>query len=225
MIDLRSDTLTKPTPGMLAAMTAAAVGDDVFGEDPTVNELERRVADYFGTEAGLFVPSGTMGQRWEKDGKWNLILDKEDGTRIEPALSVEGHGEEWKEIEFPFFDESGDGTFRRVIPARKVRLADGTEPYVATVYDLMMSQYGVRRTDNPYDAKGYDDAESHYTPAWQERITSVKASVVTQIAREFAQNALDTGGRSMIIMGAGINHWFNSDTIYRSFLGDLFDFD
>ncbi|WP_213421812.1 nitrate reductase subunit alpha [Bhargavaea massiliensis] len=173
----------------------------------------------FDEAAGEFVvPNGTMGQRWEKDGKWNLILDKEDGTRIEPALTVEGHGEEWKEIEFPFFDDSGDGTFRRVIPARKVRLADGTEQYAATVYDLMMSQYGVSRTDNPYDAKGYDDAESHYTPAWQERITGVKASVVTQIAREFAQNALDTGGRSMIIMGAGINHWFNSDTIYRSIL-------
>jgi threonine aldolase len=63
MIDLRSDTVTKPTPGMLAAMTAAAVGDDVFGEDPTVNELERRTAAMFGHEAGLFVPSGTMSNQ------------------------------------------------------------------------------------------------------------------------------------------------------------------
>jgi threonine aldolase len=63
MIDLRSDTVTKPTPGMLAAMTAAEVGDDVYGEDPTVNELERRTAALFGTEAGLFVPSGTMANQ------------------------------------------------------------------------------------------------------------------------------------------------------------------
>jgi len=63
MIDLRSDTVTKPTPGMLAAMMAAAVGDDVYGEDPTVNELERRVAAEFGTEAALFVPTGTMGNQ------------------------------------------------------------------------------------------------------------------------------------------------------------------
>ena len=63
MIDLRSDTVTRPTPGMLAAMTAAAVGDDVFGEDPTVNELERRAAALFGHEAGLFVPSGTMSNQ------------------------------------------------------------------------------------------------------------------------------------------------------------------
>jgi threonine aldolase len=48
MIDLRSDTVTKPTPGMLAAMAAAEVGDDVFGEDPTVNELERHTAALFG---------------------------------------------------------------------------------------------------------------------------------------------------------------------------------
>jgi threonine aldolase len=63
MIDLRSDTVTKPTPGMLAAMMAASVGDDVFGEDPSVNELERRVAEYFGLEAALFVPSGTMSNQ------------------------------------------------------------------------------------------------------------------------------------------------------------------
>ena len=63
MIDLRSDTITKPTPGMLAAMFAATVGDDVFGEDPTVNELERRTAALFGKEAGLFVPSGTMSNQ------------------------------------------------------------------------------------------------------------------------------------------------------------------
>jgi threonine aldolase len=63
MIDLRSDTVTKPTPEMLAAMTAAAVGDDVFGEDPTANELERRTAALFGKEAGLFVPTGTMSNQ------------------------------------------------------------------------------------------------------------------------------------------------------------------
>lgn len=63
MIDLRSDTVTKPTPGMLAAMNAAAVGDDVFGEDPTANALESRVAALFGKAAGLFVPTGTMSNQ------------------------------------------------------------------------------------------------------------------------------------------------------------------
>ncbi len=60
MIDYRSDTVTKPTPGMLAFMEAAPVGDDVFGEDPSINSLERITAAKFGMEAGLFCPSGTM---------------------------------------------------------------------------------------------------------------------------------------------------------------------
>src|ERR1041384_7360260 len=60
MIDLRSDTVTKPTPGMLDAMFKAKVGDDVFNEDPTVIALEEKAAAMFGKEAGLFCPSGTM---------------------------------------------------------------------------------------------------------------------------------------------------------------------
>lgn len=60
MIDLRSDTVTKPSKGMLDAMLAAQVGDDVFGEDPSVNMLEERVAKMFGKEAGMLCPSGTM---------------------------------------------------------------------------------------------------------------------------------------------------------------------
>jgi len=60
-VDLRSDTVTKPTPEMRRAMAEAEVGDDVYGEDPTVNRLEQRAAELFGREAGLFVPSGSMG--------------------------------------------------------------------------------------------------------------------------------------------------------------------
>jgi threonine aldolase len=63
MIDLRSDTVTKPTPQMRRAMAEAEVGDDVYGEDPTVNLLQERAADLFGKEAALFVPSGTMGNQ------------------------------------------------------------------------------------------------------------------------------------------------------------------
>lgn len=62
-IDLRSDTVTRPTAEMRAAMANAEVGDDVYGEDPTVNLLERRAAEIFGREAALFVPSGTMGNQ------------------------------------------------------------------------------------------------------------------------------------------------------------------
>ena len=63
IIDLRSDTVTRPTPAMRAAMADAPVGDDVFGDDPTVNKLEQKVADLLGKEAALYVPSGTMSNQ------------------------------------------------------------------------------------------------------------------------------------------------------------------
>ena len=63
VVDLRSDTVTRPTPAMRRAMAEAEVGDDVFGDDPTVQRLERRVAELSGKEAGLYVPSGTMGNQ------------------------------------------------------------------------------------------------------------------------------------------------------------------
>ena len=63
LIDLRSDTLTEPTPGMLAAMVSAPLGDDVYGEDPSVNALQELVAEMFGKEAGLFTPTGSMSNQ------------------------------------------------------------------------------------------------------------------------------------------------------------------
>ncbi|TSI10666.1 nitrate reductase subunit alpha [Lysinibacillus sp. BW-2-10] len=170
------------------------------------------------TSKTMVIPNGTMGQRWEDGKKWNLKLEQEDGTKISPALSVADYNATWEEIVFPYFDPAGNGQFSRHIPAMKIQLADGTTRLVATVYDLMLSQYGVKRIDSEFNAKGYDDESSIYTPAWQEKVTGVKQSIVVQIAREFAQNAIDTNGRSMIIMGAGINHYFNSDTIYRAIL-------
>lgn len=166
----------------------------------------------------LAVPNGTMGQRWEEGKKWNLKLETEDGSKINPTLSMTEGGYELETIQFPYFDSDGDGIFNRPIPTRQVTLANGDKVRIATIFDLMASQYGVRRFDHKLESKGYDDAESKYTPAWQEAILGVKQSVVIQVAKEFAQNAIDTEGRSMIIMGAGINHWFNSDTIYRSIL-------
>ena len=76
-VDMRSDTVTQPSPEMREVMARAEVGDDVFGDDPTVKALERRVAVMFGKEAGLFVPSGTMGNlisvlahTWERGSEY-----------------------------------------------------------------------------------------------------------------------------------------------------------
>ena len=63
MIDLRSDTVTRPTAAMRAAMASAEVGDDVYGEDPTVNRLQDRAAEMFEKESALFVPTGSMGNQ------------------------------------------------------------------------------------------------------------------------------------------------------------------
>ena len=63
MIDLRSDTVTKPTTAMREFMAKAEVGDDVYGDDPTVNALESRVAKMFGKEAGLFAPTGSLANQ------------------------------------------------------------------------------------------------------------------------------------------------------------------
>ena len=104
----------------------------------------------------------------------------------------------------------------RGIPVKQI-MKNGKLLRVTTVFDLMLAQYGVdRNVPGEYPSSYYD--EQTYTPGWQQKHTDVEANLVIQIAREFAQNAADTKGRSMIIMGAGINHWFNSDTIYRAIL-------
>lgn len=156
------------------------------------------------------VPQGTIGDRWGEagEGRWNLRLDG-----IDPALSLLGDHEELAEVCLPRFD--GDGELRRGVPVRRV---DGVA--VTTVFDLLCAQLGVCRNDRlPGDwPQGYDDPSQPYTPAWQESITGVDATLVTRIAREFARNAERTNGRSMIVMGAGTNHWFHSDLIYRAML-------
>ncbi|MCJ0940221.1 nitrate reductase subunit alpha [Mammaliicoccus sciuri] len=164
------------------------------------------------------IPNGTMGQRYEEGVKWNLNLVGEDGKEIDPALSFKDHESKVMTIQFPYFDNEGNGIFERPIIVKEIENKDGETIYIATIYDLITSQYGVRRLNHPLEATSYEDENSMYSPKWQEKVTGVKSSIVTQVAREFAQNAVDTNGRSMIIMGAGINHWFNSDTIYRSIL-------
>lgn len=87
-IDLRSDTVTRPTPAMRAAMASAEVGDDVYGEDPTVNQLEARAAEMFGREAALFVPTGTMGNQIA------VRLHTEHGQEV--VCESRGHLVDWE---------------------------------------------------------------------------------------------------------------------------------
>src|SRR5690625_8046202 len=103
-----------------------------------------------------------MGQRWEEGKKWNLILENDDGTTIDPQMSVLGEGSQWSEIIFPYFDSNGNGTFKRSIPVKEVTFADGSVKQVATVYGVMLSQYGSRRDGASYVAKGYDGGRPIY---------------------------------------------------------------
>ena len=115
---------------------------------------------------------------------------------------------------FDIGDTEGRGVMRRSVPVRRVG-----GHLVTTVFDLLAAQLGVARDGLPgHWPAGLDDPEP-YTPAWQEEITGVPAELVTRIAREFARNAERTNGRSMIVMGAGTNHWMHADLIYRAMLG------
>ncbi|GIH81253.1 nitrate reductase subunit alpha [Planobispora longispora] len=163
------------------------------------------------------VPNGSLGFRYgpEGEGRWNLDLQG-----VDPALTLDdGEGGSTTAVALPRFDQDGasggaDGVILRDVPVRQV----AGHP-VTTVFDLMLAQYGVGRENLPGQwPASYDDAQAPYTPAWQERITGVPAAQVVRIAREFARNAEESHGRSMIIMGAGTNHWFHSDTIYRAML-------
>lgn len=79
------------------------------------------------------VPNGTMGQRWEEGKKWNLKLETEDGSKINPTLSMTEGGYELETIQFPYFDSDGDGIFNRPIPTRQVTLANGDKVRIATI--------------------------------------------------------------------------------------------
>ncbi len=159
------------------------------------------------------VPGGSVGFRYGDEGlgKWNLDLGE-----IQPALTLLGRHEDTALVRLPRFDSPGGSVAyeNRGVPVRRIggRL-------VTTVFDLLLAHYGVAREGLPGDwPTSYDDASKPATPAWASTITAVPQAQITRLAREWAQNAIDTNGRGMILMGAGTNHWFHSDQIYRAML-------
>ena len=107
----------------------------------------------------------------------------------------------------------------RNVPVKRVTLADG-EALVATVFDLLCANYGLDRGLGGACARSYDD-NVPYTPAWQAPITGVPAERAIAVARDFAHNAEKTQGRSMVIIGAGVNHWYHQDMTYRAIINFL----
>ncbi len=111
----------------------------------------------------------------------------------------------------------------RTVPVQRIALGKRRtrEALVATVFDLQVANYGVARgLSGELAAKSFDD-DTPYTPAWQERITGTPRAQVITVAREFAENAHKTQGRSMVIIGAAMNHWYHSDMNYRGVINML----
>ncbi|RQP22669.1 nitrate reductase subunit alpha [Piscinibacter terrae] len=192
-------------------------------------------------EGGRVVaPHGSIGFRWNSEGsadtgKWNLE-DKEarHGEQVKLRLSVTEGREphDVVDVAFPYFagietphfkanDQGGDVQVRKV-PVQRIRLGKAgaeREAIVATVFDLMAAHYGIDRGHGD-GARSYDDDEA-YTPAWQEKITGVPRAQAITVARQFADNADKTRGKSMVIIGAAMNHWYHCDMNYRGIINML----
>ncbi len=180
--------------------------EDSFGEEKNSEWKTVAVDENTGD---LCVPKGSIGFRWDGSGKWNL---KEE--HISPRLSLMGIEDKVVRVASAYFgDDEHEKVLFREVPARKLVL-NGEERLVATVYDLLLANYGVGQ------GFGYDD-DAPYTPCWAEKHCGVKKELIVQVAREFAENADTTRGKSMVILGAAINHWYHSDMAYRGIMNML----
>ncbi len=215
---------------------------DFAGQLGQTNHPDWKTVAY-DVDGKVALPNGSIGFRWGQEGRpdqglWNLeSKEAQGGQDVKLKLSVLEDGAQTHEIAdvaFPYFggietpsfnanDQGGDVLVRRV-PITHLELnGEGVagRVAVATVFDLQVANYGVLR-GLPGEAKdgGYD-ADAPYTPAWQERITGVPRAQVITVARQFADNADKTQGKSMVIIGAGMNHWYHCDMNYRGIINML----
>ena len=160
------------------------------------------------------VPQGSVGHRWanEEKGKWNLKLeDAVNGSKINPKLTFLNESDDIFNVELDDFSEGE--TITRGVPVKYIETENGKIP-VATVYDLLMAQYGVGRGLEGYPTNYEDD--SNFTPAWAEKYTGFSPDTLIRFAREWANTAEKTGGKCTVIIGAGINHWYHANLMYRA---------
>ena len=175
------------------------------------------------------VPQGSIGFRWGEQGKWNIEQkNAADGAEVRLQLSAIDNRDAVLPVLFPYFGGRAREYFKstdhppilsRNVPVRRIDLADGPA-YVATVFDLMVAHYGIDRGLGGEVASSYDD-QAPYTPAWQESVTGVPRRHAISVARLFAKTAEKTEGRSMVILGAGLNHWYHMDMAYRGIINML----
>jgi nitrate reductase alpha subunit len=200
--------------------------DAALGEK---NNPEWKTIAFDEASGKLVVPNGSVGFRWGEQGKWNIEEKEAGGNATKLRLSLADIKDDYAEVAFPYFGNIANAHFthsshpsvlERRVPVKKLKLVTG-EALVATVHDLFVANYGVDRGyggDNV--AKSYDE-DTPYTPAWAEKITGVSRDKIIQVAREFATNAEKTNGRSMVIIGAAMNHWYHADMNYRGVINML----
>jgi nitrate reductase alpha subunit len=181
------------------------------------NNAEWKTLYYDINNKSFVVPNGSIGFRWDEEGKWNLHqIDSASGTAVDPLLSFSGDSDTWVEVGFPLFELQGGKVRTGMVPVKKI-IRDNDEILVTTVFDLMAANLGIDRGQGGEVTQDYNDPKP-YTPAWQEGITGVTKEDVIRVAREFAENSEKTKGKSMIFLGAGTNHWYHNDMTYRAIL-------
>ena len=195
-------------------------GDTVGYADQEHGEWKFLMLD--ATTGDLKMPGGAVGHRWgTEEGHWNLKLEEDGaGTEIDPVLTLLERTNECARVEFEEYDNGQIS--HRDVPTMTVETKDGKKVQVTTVFDLLMGRYGVRRgnLEGDYPAN-YDDETSSYTPAWQEKLTGIDRKTVLSFAREWAHTAHTTNGKCCVIIGAGINHWYHNNLMYRSAIAAL----
>lgn len=161
------------------------------------------------------MPQGTIGYRWaNKDtGKWNIKMqDGATGEPLDPELSfVKSHD---AVVEVELDDFAGNSVIKRKLPVRYVQTERG-QVAVTTVFDLILAQFGVPRGLPGETAVSYDD-DALYTPAWQEKYTGIHRDTLIRFARDWGDNGEQTRGKNLIIIGAGANHWYHNNLLYRA---------
>jgi len=202
---------------------------DFAGALGETNNPDWKTVAVDGKSGDVVTPHGSVGFRWGEQGKWNLEEKASGGSDTNLLLTFANAHDELTEVAFPYFGNRQHDYFHgtdhpdvleRRLPVRRFALKDG-ETLVATVFDLFCANYGLDRGFGGSNvARDYDE-NTPYTPAWQEAITGVPADKVAAVARAFADNAEKTHGKSMVILGAGLNHWYHMDMNYRGIINML----
>jgi len=202
---------------------------DLDGSLGETNNPEWKTVAFDETSGTIIAPRGTIGFRWGETGKWNLEEKNASGVPTKLRLSLADIKDEFADVAFPYFGNIEHAHFtstnhasvlQRRIPVKRLKLADG-DTLVATVHDLFLANYGVDCGYGGDNVATSLDDDVPYTPAWAEKITGVSRDKIVQVAREFATNAEKTKGRSMIIIGAAMNHWYHADMNYRGVINML----